>query len=484
VFKPKHQIINFLFISFFAGSCTYDKAEPSYEDSGFPNEIGKIIIQKCATAGCHNEQSKDGAAGLSLASWDKMFEGSRAGAVVIPYRPDFSTLIYYINTYQEIGDIQLTPTMPVNSTKLSLQDVTTIKNWILQGAPNASGQVKFADNPNRKKFYTGNQGCDEVTVLDAETMLAMRYVKVGNSNNTEGPHMVKVAPNNQFWCASYIAGIYFQKFSTENNTLLGQANIGSGSWNTFVISSDSKKAYVIDWSGNGKIAIVNLDNMTAQVLSGGFTYPHGSGLNATDDTLYVTAQTGNFIYKIPVNDFSSLEQISMNSNPASSSSSLNIHEIAFSPDDSKYFVTCQTTNQIRVIQKSNDSLLSVIPVGVFPQEMGVSSAFPYLFVSCTEDNVTFPGKTGSIYVINYQTNSVVASIYAGHQSHGIAVDDENKRVYITNRNVSTGGPAPHHSALCTGRNGYITVIDMNTLQLIPDYKAEVSVDPYGAGITH
>lgn len=463
-------------------TCTKDVGNLDYTSGGFPQDVGEIIVNKCATAGCHNDISKSAAAGLSLETWDKMFEGSRAGAVVIPYRPDFSTFIYYTNSFNEFGTIQLNPKMPIGNSPLTYDEMKTLYDWVLQGAPNASGFVKFSDNPNRKKFYTGNQGCDEVTVFDAGSMLAMRYVKVGATSNTEAPHMVKVAPNNQFWCASYLGGAYFQKFSVSDNSLLGQVNVTVGSWNTFAISSNSQTAYVVDWSG-GRIAIVNLNNMTVQIMSG-FVYPHGSALNENSDTLYLTAQSGNFVYKIPVSDFGNYEEKSMDGNPPLSNNSLNIHEILFSPDDSKYFVTCQNTNEIRIIKKSNDGLLAAVPVGVYPQEMGISTVLPYLFVSCTEDNVTFPGKTGSIYVINYLTSAVVATIYAGHQSHGIAVDDVNKRVYITNRNVTNGGPAPHHSAACAGRNGYVTAIDMNTLELIQGYKAEVSVDPYGAGITH
>jgi DNA-binding beta-propeller fold protein YncE len=101
-----------------------------------------------------------------------------------------------------------------------------------------------------------------------------------------------------------------------------------------------------------------------------------------------------------------------------------------------------------------------------------------------DDQITFPGKTGSVYVINYNTLQVVCRLYTGHQPHGIAVDDENGRVYISNRNVTLGGPAPHHSSVCNGRNGYMTAIDLNSLLLIPNFQAEVSVDPYGVGITH
>ena len=227
-------------------SCTKAKGELDLTSKGYPQEVAKILINKCATTGCHNDISKEAAGGVSLSSWDRMFEGSRGGAIVVPYRPDLSTLIYYVNSYNEYGTIQLSPKMPFNSAALTKDEVKVLYDWILNGAPNADEIVKFSDNPNRKKFYVANQGCDIVTVFDAQSMLAMRYVSVGTTPGIEAPHMIKVAPNNKFWCVSYIAGSSFQKFSTTDNSLLGQVNLGFGSWNTFVITKDSEKAYVID----------------------------------------------------------------------------------------------------------------------------------------------------------------------------------------------------------------------------------------------
>lgn len=481
-----HEILNsliFLGLIAFVGSCTYDKIDPNYESLGYPQEVGNIIVNKCATSGCHNDKSKDAVGGLSLESWDKLFEGSRGGAVVIPYRSDFSTLIYYTNTYDEFGSIELSPTMPFNESKLTKEEVQILYDWVKEGAPSANGLVKFSDDPNRKKFYVANQGCDVVTVFDAKTMLAMRYVDVGESASIEGPHMVKVAPNNQFWCASYIGGAYFQKYSVADNSFLGQVFLGAGSWNTFVFSSNSQTAYVINWSGVGGIAVVDLINMTVTHMNG-FAYPHGSALNNTEDTLYVTSQIGNYIYKIPVNDFGSYEQISLNGSTPTNTSSLDPHEILFSPDGSKYFVSCQRSNEIRVMQTSTDNLLAVLPVGEYPQEMAVSKTTPYLFVSCMEDTTSNATERGSISIINYQTLSVIKSVYAGYQPHGVAADDLNKRVYVANRNIASSGPAPHHSSACVGRNGYVTAIDMNTLEVIPGFRTEVSVDPYAIGITH
>jgi YVTN family beta-propeller protein len=367
--------------------------------------------------------------------------------------------------------------MPVNGAELSNDELDILNKWILEGAPNKDGFVKFTDILMKKKLYVGCQGCDEVAIFDASTMLVMRYVHVGNTAQTESPHMVKVAPNNKFWCTSFIAGNFFQKFSSLDNSLLGQVNIGFGSWNTFSISSDSKKAYVVDFN-SGIISFVDLETMTNQNINFGFSFPHGIAINKTDDTLYITGQQGFCIWKVPINDISNYQQVNF------LGGNHRFHEISFSPDGTKYFLTAQKTNKILVVNTSNDSILSSIPVGVFPQELSISKTFPYLFVTCSEDMFTFPGKTGSVYVINYNTYQVEATIYSGHQPHGIGVDDVNNRVYISNRNISNGATVPHHLSVCGGRNGYITAIDMNTLQLLQNFKSEVSVDPYSIGISN
>lgn len=469
----------------FVFQCTKDKGIIDYTASGYPQEVAKIILMKCATSGCHDDVSKGAAGGLSLTSWDKMFEGSRAGSVVIPYRADYSTLVYYTNSYNEFGTIQLNPKMPVGGEALSNDEMKTIYEWIQNGAPNAKGNVKFADNPSRKKFYVSNQGCDLVTTFDAQTMLAMRATNVGKGGNIEVPHFIKVSPDNQYWYVSFLNAGVFQKYRTSDNSLVGEASIGFGSWNTFVLSSDGKYAYVVDWGPAGKVKQVQTDSMLVKNTIGGLNWSHGSALNQTNDTIYVTSQISNFIFKIPT-DFSTADMIVLdNSGSPIPSSIYDPHEILMSPDFSRYFVTCQKTNEIRIMDRKTDQLMAVIPVGDYPQEMAVASSKNLLFVSCMEDVTTFgASKRGSVYVINYLTNTVVEKVYTGHQPHGLMVDEVHGRVYVTNRNVLTGGPAPHHASLCNGRNGYVTAIDLNSLQLVPNFKAEVSVDPYGYSITH
>lgn len=465
-------------------SCTKDKGLLDLTTSGYPQDVAQILVKKCATSGCHDEVSKGAAGGLSLVSWDKMFEGSRGGAVVIPYRADYSTLVYYTNSYNEFGTIQLVPKMPVGGVALSNNEMKTIYEWIQNGAPDAKGEIKFADNPNRKKFYVSNQGCDLVTIFDAQSMLAMRAINVGKGANIEVPHFIKVSPDNQYWYVSFLNAGVFQKYRVSDNSFVAEANVGFGSWNTFALSSDGKYAYCIDWGSNGKVKQIKTDSMIVKNITGGLNWSHGSALNQTNDTLYVTSQTSNYIFKMPI-DFSTADLIVLdNSGSPLPSSIYDPHEILFSPDYSKYFVSCQKSNEVRVMSRTTDQLITAIPVGDYPQEMAVAPSKNLLFVTCMEDVTTFgASKRGSVYVINYLTNTVVDKVYTGHQPHGLMVDEVHGRVYVTNRNVF-GGPAPHHASLCNGKNGYVTAIDLNTLKLVPGFKAEVSVDPYGYSITH
>jgi DNA-binding beta-propeller fold protein YncE len=472
-------------IFFFLSNCANEKGIPDY--NGFPDDVGKIIYTKCATAGCHNDKSKGAAGGLSMESWDKLFEGGSGSACIIPYRHDYSTLFSYINTYPDMG-VTLSPTMPYGETKLTRDEVTLLKNWINAGAPTRDGFVKFSDNPDRKKFYVTNQGCDVVTVFDQETLLPMRYINVGGSASTESPHMVRVSPDKQYWYVISLGGRYLEKYRTSDDSFVGRADINTppliaGNWNTFTLSNDGQKAYCIDWNPTGDIAEVDLNTYTVTHHIG-YNNPHGSSLNPAGDMLYVTQQnSSNKLYKIPANDLDSPTEIDLFTTPPPSF--LNAHDIRFTPDGTKYFVTCQGTSEVRAMQTSNDSLLAIIPVGNMPSEISFSSSTPYLFVTCMED-INISEKRGAVAIINYNDYSV-SHIYTGHQPHGIEVDDNKKLVYVINRNYSSDGPAPHHSSECGGRNGNVSFIDLVTRTMVSSpngsiKRVEISVDPYSVSV--
>ncbi|HLG34448.1 MAG TPA: hypothetical protein VI757_06160, partial [Bacteroidia bacterium] len=80
-----------------------------------------------------------------------------------------------------------------------------------------------------------------------------------------------------------------------------------------------------------------------------------------------------------------------------------------------------------------------------------------------------------------------AGFTRAYQPHGIAVDDASGKVFVASLNYSLNGPAPHHSTGGIERNGFVTIIDMNTMQYLSFtdglgfpyiYKCEVLPFPY------
>jgi DNA-binding beta-propeller fold protein YncE len=152
-----------------------------------------------------------------------------------------------------------------------------------------------------------------------------------------------------------------------------------------------------------------------------------------------------------------------------------------SADNSKYFITCENTNEVRVFDAQTDQLLKVIPTGRMPQEMAQSRTQPYLFVTCLNDTVA-TGNVGSVYAINYNTYETKRIESKMFQPHGIAVDDRNGVFYVFSRNQDKSGPQPHHISPCNGRNGYYNIFSTSTLLPYNKKRYEISVDPYAADV--
>lgn len=487
--KLRHLLTSVLSIGIFAYALSSCQHEPYDLTKGdFPEDISRIMILKCATEGCHDAAGAVNAAGLRLDSWDELFKGSSRGAVVVPYSTKYSILLYYINQASHGNtDIIATPSMPYNQPALSKDEYNAVKNWIANGAPDADGNIPFASDPDtRQKIYITQQVCEDLlTVVDAKSGLVMRYIPMGVTNITEVSHNVKVSKDGRYAYVCFTSGSVIQKVDTRTDEVVGTANIGEGSWNVLHLSPTGDKLVVSDMA-NRRIKFVNTTTMMeTQEIGSIFFTPHGITSTATFDTFYVTGQYGNLVYRF---DFTNgLERIAIDGKEErEGSDSLNTpdpHEIIMAPDYSKYFVTCMTSNEVRVLSVADNSVLAAIPVGAKPLEMVMSPKRNLLYVTCQEDvdmKLT-PKSKGSVYVIDMSTYQVVKKIYGDFaQPHGITVDEQKGLLYVVSRNFSPDGPAPHHSAVCNGRNGWYSIYDLNTLQPYTNLRYEITPDPYAA----
>ncbi len=467
-------------------SCTHEPFNPLPNGNGnYPDNVAKIILTKCATTGCHNNASYTGAGGLNLTTWDKLFEGGNTGAVVIPYRPDFSTVCFYTNTDTTLGPT-LIPTMPVNSNPLSKEEYITLRDWIEAGAPDTKGNIKFADNPSRSKLYVTNQLCDVVTVFDIATKLQMRYITAGNKPAEEFPRTVKVSPDRKHWYVSFFAtSDMVQKFSAVDDKLIGEINLGQGSWTSFVISNNSKYGFFVDNNNPGKVAYADLENMqllATYTFGGKFRYPSGIAINEEFKTIYVGNTTGNYIYTIDITDplNPAIKELPIDGGTEILyHSTLNPSELV-TDDKSNCIVACTGSGELKIINMKTDKVVQSIPLGSAPFFMDYSAVANKLFVTCPQDEHTFPGNTGSVAVVDMNSFAVVKRINSGYQPFGIAIDDIHGIAAVVNANLSPNGNEPHHSTNCGGRNGNVSFIDLQTMELILKLRSEVAVFPYGA----
>ncbi len=469
----------------FALSC---KHEPGYDGriSGYPEAVGKIILSSCAVTGCHNDKSYRAAGGLNMTTWDKLFEGGSIGNPVIPYRPDFSTLCYYTNVDTTLG-VTLIPTMPVNNEPLTKEEYLTIRNWVAEGAPNINGEVKFADNPTRDKVYVTNRLCDVVTVFDAQSYLQMRYIDVGLKAVEEFPHVVKVSPGKKHWYVGFFSqSNVVQQFSAVDDSWVANIELGLGSWTNMVITGNSRYGFFADNTDKGKVVYVDLEQrkvLATYNFNGQLSYLSGMALNESINKLYIGTAYGNYIYSIDITNplQPTIKEIPIDGTDVVKHQSINDPvEVVAVAETGKCYLACQKSHEVVVMDMQKDSVLKRIALDTNPAYMSYSATKQKLFVTCPDDVNTFDDNRGSVAVIDTRQDKLQKWVYTGYQPYGIAVHDKRGMVAVVNANLSPDGDEPHHSSDCDGRNGNVTFIDLNTLELVKVNRSEVAVNPHAA----
>ena len=457
---------------------------------GYPEEIGKLMGRSCATSGCHNGQSAAAAGGLNLESWDALFEGSRGGSPVVPFSTELSYLMYSVNNDPTLGPVLL-PTMPYNQPTLTVEEYDELWNWIFEGARNAEGELRFPNDPGRRKWYVGHNQCDVVAVFDVESRQIMRFIDVGIRPETvESIFDIKVTPDGQDWIVVFAGtGTHMERYSTLTDEKVADIQLGNYGWNKIVFTPDSKFAFVAGdfWK---EMVVVDLEQNAVVGSPVSFAQENfGPVLHPTRQQVYLAQFSYQNLYVLDYDNNGALSNqrevdLIQNTPPAIPGPILP-NEILFLPDGSKYFVSCANSREVRVLDGQTDSLLQVIVLPAEPNSLAYSTTTGKLFVCCMDDLVSWggdPSRRGSISVVDPQSYQIEDVLYTGFQPYGMQVDEQEGLLVVANRNIDESGPAPHHASTCDGRNGYVSLINLNTLQLVPDFKPELLVNPITVAI--
>lgn len=479
-------LIAFLYtMILFLESCQQDFVNNS-QTSNFPSEIDDIFNTpysanniSCTTPSCHS--TENAARNLVLTDWQKTLTGSENGTMVIPYNGFWSHMISVVNSDTNIAPVT-TVSLPEYH-KISSDKVSTLINWINEGAKNKDGGVAFSTLNNNQKCFITNQAADVVAVLKTDDMLVTRLIPVGGrSTILDAPHFVKISPDNRFFYVSLIQEGYVEKYDINTYQQLGRMPAGQSPAHV-ELTPDGNFGFVTNFESTGNVTTTTKFNTQTMVVTDIFSEPrmkgpHGMALTEDGNTLYVTSEIGEYIFKINTNHFyasdSTYEKSPIDpSVPPSGNGTGNFrpYQILLSPDQNFLFISCRGANQVRVYNSSDLQMVNAINLEAnsYPLLMKFTDDGQYLFV-CNRNN-------NSVSIINTSSQSLLRTIHdVGIQPHGVDFSQDNQYAIIACETQS--GFDGHHPQVGSKKIGVCRLIKLSNFELT-DKRLEMGSFPAG-----
>jgi YVTN family beta-propeller protein len=450
----------------------------------FSGHIQPIFLSSCAVSGCHvggeggpvpfaktahNEQ-------FSLLTWDDLLKGGDHGAFIVPFRANKSHLVYHLNTDTTIAPVS-DPHMPLTGFSIPDDQLSTLMRWIDEGAPNDVGAIAFSTFPDGEVLAT-NQAEDVVSIIDIRTGLVARYVQAGLPKVTPGlapqsPHNITVDRVHGWYYVNLVAAGKVLKYRLSDNALVGEMS-GILSPTQVALTTTGDTGFVSQFNSAAH-AIRMFDTRTMQLFAQSFSHPqlnkpHGVQITPDGRQVYIT---GNLSDNVIVLDLASgsLDPIWLDPANPGVGTSLQPYQTVMTRDNKYAYVSCQLTNDVRVIDRDSLKMVKRIPVGTFPLILAITPDDRFIYVPNRNSN--------SVSVIRTSDNTVTATIpNVGPQPHGIAIDALGRYAYVTCENVSGTGPPPHHPTSGSKAPGFIAVIDIATNTVVK----LIEVANFAAGI--
>lgn len=464
----------------------------------FPAEIEAIFNSPytsngssftCSTPSCHATENNAG--GMDLVDWQKAMNGSNNGTMIIPYNGFWSHITAYLNKDTTSG---MPPVAYIDTSsvffgihKIDAQKITTIVNWINDGAKSKDGQVAFTTLSNSDKGFITNQAADLVAVIQPNEKRVVRLIHVGGVGSAlNSPHFITLSPDNQYFYVSLISAGVVQKFDANTYSQAG-SNLAAGqSPAHVVISPDGHTGYVTNFESSGSVTTTtkfNTDNMTVtNVFSEPrMKGPHGMALTEDGNTLYVSSEIGEYLFKINTATFYNSDTTFIKapidpSVPPSGNGTGNFrpYQVVLSPDETLLYVSCRGANQVRIYNASDLTQINSISLGAnaFPLLMKITANGNYLFV-CNRNNNT-------VTVIDCRNQTIATTIPdVGIQPHGVDFTSDGQYAIIACETQS--GFDGHHPTVGSTKPGTTRVIQISNLSLLPN-RIEMASFPAGIAI--
>ncbi|TLY33584.1 MAG: YncE family protein [Ignavibacteria bacterium] len=458
----------------------------SVPEISFSKHVQPIFLSGCAVSGCHdrpapgdNLPAGTGSAGpdseqFSLANWQDFFIGRDHGDLVVPYRGNKSHVIYHLNSDTLLAPVSVPHMPPVAGISIPPLQLGVIMRWIDEGAPDDYGAVAFTVDPQGKVLVT-NQAEDLVAVIDIAANLVARYIQAGVANvfiqPPAAPHNVTVDKAHGYYYVNLVGGGKVLKFRLADNAKLGEVS-GILSPTQVALSESGDTGYVAQFaSGVNSIRLFDTRSMAlvGELSALYVDKPHGVQLTPDRRELWVTGNLSDNIMVVNLQDFST-KLIQLNNQAPGSGGALLPYQTVMTPDNKFVYVSCQLSNEVRLVSRDSMAVVKVIPVGRYPLILAISPDGRYVYSANRNSN--------SVSVIRTGVDSVVETIAdVGPQPHGIDITADGRFAYVSCENVTAAVP-PHHPTSGSKVPGFVAVVDLAINQVVKT----IEVGAFAAGV--
>jgi YVTN family beta-propeller protein len=462
----------------FVSSCRKSNPVETTSPVKYSMEVQPLFNQKCATSGCH--AGANPAEDLNLTSWDALLRGSHHGAMVIPFRAEKSHLIWHVNHDTTIAPVAA-PHMPPGG-HLPHAEVDLLMRWINEGARNDNGDVPYS-NPKQGRVYVTCQADDEIAVIDIETNLLVRMIAVGTMDNRisppEAPHNVVVDPQKQFYYVNLLVGNEIWKFRVSDDEYVTRLLLGEKAAPAqIVINAGGNLGYVSNFDLTGQRRSVQRFNTSSmqvtETTSDQRIYAsHGVQLMHNGTELWSANQLSDNLAVINPSTMEMVDIVKVDPSVPdlpTGAPQFGPYQLVFSPDDSYAYVTCRTSNEVRVFNTGTRALVKAIPVGSTPLILDITPNGDFLYIANR--------GSGSVSVVRTSDLIELTRIDSvGVEPHGVAITEDGRFAYVSLENLSAPD-APHHPVQGSKIPGYVAVIDIATNQVVK----RIEVGAFAAGV--
>lgn len=387
----------------------------------YSQHVQPILSGACAIVGCHDGTTR--AAGLSLVSWNELIMGSRHGEVVIASTPERSLLTLLFD-----GTELRKPHPVLSGRTLTNPELTFLKRWIGEGAKNDHGMIPFAHTT--RKLYCPNQAEDNIAVVELDAHVVIKYVNVGISPTNDAPHFIVTGQHH--WYVSLIGSGQVWKFDIHTDTLVGTATV-AGAPALLSLTPDGSKLYVSQFmtSSTNRVAVINTETMMVSGTISVWTMPHGMRMNNAGTRLYVANMMSDNISVIDVatDTVVATVPVAFDAQPFGPTKYMPM-EVAVSPDDNFFAVTCSAWDEVRLFNAHTLTLVDSFQVGDQPWHLQFSPNGEWCYVTNRLGNSVSVLHLPMRHVMNTITSTAFA------YPHGCDVSEDGRYTFVSNENVS------------------------------------------------